>query len=117
MQSRSEKPDRNRIRLTVPVAVATFLGEVLLPFEYLGWGDHLPVALGVLLERGPCARFTGPLNPRPARVGRAAPQAPSTEPGGEPRLAHAQPAAVLPTTEGHWDRETDSVSYGSGEEA
>jgi hypothetical protein len=36
--------------LTVTIGVAALLGEVLLPFECLGWGNHLPVATGVLLK-------------------------------------------------------------------
>ena len=45
-------------RLTVPVSVAPLFGEVPLPLEHLGGGDHLLVAAGVLLERGSCASFT-----------------------------------------------------------
>ena len=59
MQLRSQKPERYRIRLTVAVGIATLFGEFLLPFERLGWGNHLPVAAGVLFERGSHARLTG----------------------------------------------------------
>jgi hypothetical protein len=47
------------VRLTVPISVATLFSEIPLPLEHLGRGDHLLVAAGVLLERGPCASFTG----------------------------------------------------------
>jgi hypothetical protein len=59
LQSDNNKLDRvGRCRLTVPVGVATLLGEVLQPFECLGWGNHLPIAFGVLLEGWAHARFT-----------------------------------------------------------
>jgi hypothetical protein len=38
------------LELTVAVGVSPLLGEVLLPFEGLGWGNHLPIAAGVLLN-------------------------------------------------------------------
>src|SRR5215213_7911631 len=63
MQLRSEKPERNRIRLTMAVGVAALLGEVLLPFEHHGWGNHLLVAAGVLLEQGSHASFPGHQRP------------------------------------------------------
>jgi hypothetical protein len=43
----------------VAVGISAFLGAVSLPFEHFGWGRYLLVAAGVLLERGPHARFTG----------------------------------------------------------
>src|SRR5918997_439788 len=39
------------------VGIAALLGELLLPFKRLGWGNHLLVAAGVLLERGAHARL------------------------------------------------------------
>jgi hypothetical protein len=129
-------PNDEASQLTVAVGIAALLGEVPLPFEHFGWGNHLLVAAGVFLERGSHTRFTGhgivPFcvkqesakdwiycyspNPGAARVEQAAPQAPSTEPGGEPRLVRRQPAAVLPATEGHRDRGTDSVQHELGED-
>jgi hypothetical protein len=43
----------------VPVGVTPLLGEVLLTFERLGWGNHFPVATGVLLKRRSYASLSG----------------------------------------------------------
>jgi hypothetical protein len=59
LQSDNNKLDRvGRCRLTVPVGVASLLGEVLQPFKRFSWGNHLPIAFGVLLEGWAHARFT-----------------------------------------------------------
>jgi hypothetical protein len=48
MRYSSEEPERDYIRITVTVGAAALSGGIRLPFEHLGWGNHLPIVAGVL---------------------------------------------------------------------